>query len=100
MRQPKRKVSKNRSSTKRRAQARARRVTRSAKQPSGSRSSSRVAKARVLERILHDTREVNGGSLLTTLRKQGYEELPLDEIQDRLSKLRTALGEFIVSRRG
>jgi hypothetical protein len=59
-----------------------------------------VAKARVLERILHDTREVNGGSLLTTLRKQGYEELPLDEIQDRLSKLRTALGEFIVSRRG
>jgi len=100
MRQPKRKVSKNRSSTKRRAQARARRVTRSAKQPSGSRASSRVAKARVLERILHDTREVNGGSLLTTLRKQGYEELPLDEIQDRLSKLRTALGEFIVSRRG
>ena len=100
MRQPKRKVSKNRSSTKRRAQARARRVTRSAKQPSGSRASSRMAKARVLERILHDTREVNGGSLLTTLRKQGYEELPLDEIQDRLSKLRTALGEFIVSRRG
>ena len=100
MRQPKRKVSKNRSSTKRRAQARARRVTRSAKQPSGSRASSRVAKARVLERILHDTREVNGGSLLTTLRNQGYEELPLDEIQDRLSKLRTALGEFIVSRRG
>ena len=100
MRRPKRKVSKNRSSTKRRAQARARRVTRSTKQPSGSRASSRMAKARVLERILHDTREVNGGSLLTTLRKQGYEELPLDEIQDRLSKLRTALGEFIVSRRG
>ncbi len=100
MRQPKRKVSKKRSSTERGAQARARRVTRSAKQPSGSRASSRMAKARVLERILHDTREVNGGSLLATLRKQGYEELPLDEIQDRLSKLRTALGEFIVSRRG
>jgi hypothetical protein len=54
----------------------------------------------VVERIHRETQEVNGGSLLTTLRKQGYEELPLEEIQDRLSKLRTALGEFIVSRRG
>lgn len=60
---------------------------------------SRIAKQRVLERIRQQTLEVNGGSLLTMLRRQGYEELPLDEIQDRLSKLRTALAEFIVSRR-
>jgi len=61
---------------------------------------SRVAKKRAIERIQHDTMEVKSGSLLTTLRRQGYEELPLDEIQDRLSKLRNALAELIVSRRG
>lgn len=47
-----------------------------------------------------DTREIRGGSLLTTLKRQGYEELPLEEIQDRLSKLRTALAEFVISKRG
>ncbi len=61
---------------------------------------SRLGKARVLDRIAQDTRDLRQGSLLTLLRKQGYEELPLEEIQDRLSKLRTALAEFIVSRRG
>jgi hypothetical protein len=61
---------------------------------------SRVAKKRAIERIQHDTTEVRNGSLLTSLRRQGYEELPLDEIQDRLSKLKNALAELIVSRRG
>jgi hypothetical protein len=61
---------------------------------------SRVAKRRAIERIQRDTTEVRNGSLLTTLRRQGYEELPLDEIQDRLSKLKNALAELIVSRRG
>jgi len=100
MRQPRRKGVKRRSSSKRPAKASARRVASSAKRPRGSRTPSRLAKARVVERIHRETQEVNGGSLLTTLRRQGYEELPLEEIQDRLSKLRTALGEFIVSRRG
>jgi hypothetical protein len=62
--------------------------------------SSRQGKKRVIERIKQDTGQIQAGSLLTTLRKQGYEELPLEEIQDRLSKLRTSLAEFIVSRRG
>jgi len=62
--------------------------------------SSRQGKKRVLERIATETAEINAGSFLTVLKKQGYEELPLDEIQDRLSKLRTALAEFIISRRG
>lgn len=62
--------------------------------------SSRRGKKRVIERIKQDTGQIQAGSLLTTLRKQGYEELPLEEIQDRLSKLRTSLAEFIVSRRG
>jgi len=62
--------------------------------------SSRQGKKRVLSRIQQETAQINAGSFLTTLRRQGYEELPLEEIQDRLSKLRTALAEFIVSRRG
>ncbi|MEW6543631.1 MAG: hypothetical protein AB1411_08460 [Nitrospirota bacterium] len=64
------------------------------------RTSSRQGKQRAVERIKGETRAVHAGSLLGTLRKQGYEELPLDEIQDRLSKLRTALAEFVLSRRG
>ncbi len=60
---------------------------------------SRVSKQRAVERLKRDTQAVNQASLLTTLRRQGYEELPIEEIQDRLSKLRTALAEFIVSRR-
>ena len=63
------------------------------------RTPSRISKQRAVERIKHDTDAVNSYSLLTTLRRQGYEELPIEEIQDRLSKLRTALGEFIVSHR-
>lgn len=64
------------------------------------RTSSRQGKQRAVQRIKAETRAVRAGSLLTLLRKQGYEELPLDEIQDRLSKLRTALAEFVLSRRG
>lgn len=62
--------------------------------------SSRQGKKRVLERIAAETGQISAGSLLTALKKQGYEELPLDEIQDRLSKLRTSLAEFIITRRG
>lgn len=91
---------KRRSSSKRPSNGRAQRIGRSTKHSRGGRTPSRIAKARVVERIQRETQEVNGGSLLITLRRQGYEELPLEEIQDRLSKLTTALGEFIVSRRG
>ncbi|MBI3603652.1 MAG: hypothetical protein HY205_04305 [Nitrospirae bacterium] len=68
--------------------------------PTSRRSSGRAGKAQVIERIQSDTREVHSGSLLTTLKRQGYEELPLEEIQDRLSKLRTSLAEFVISKRG
>ena len=63
------------------------------------RTPSREGKKRAIERIQQDTKEMNDGVFLTSLRKQGYDELPLEEIQDRLSKLRTALAEFIVTRR-
>ena len=43
---------------------------------------------------------MNTGSLVNTLRKQGYEELPLEEIQDRLTKLRTTLSALILTERG
>jgi hypothetical protein len=61
---------------------------------------SRVAKKRALERIHHDTLEVRSGSLIGMLRRQGYDELPLDEIQDRMSKIRDPLAELIVVKRG
>jgi hypothetical protein len=78
----------------------------SGKRPTGRQSGStqqgpnRSGKERALSRLRQDTLAVNGSCLLSVLKKQGYEELPLEEIQDRLSKLRTALAEFIVSRRG
>jgi hypothetical protein len=34
------------------------------------------------------------------LKKQGYEEVPLEELQDRLSKLRDELAPLIVAGRG
>ena len=65
----------------------------------GPQTARRAAKQGLQERMRADTGEVHRGSLVAGLRKQGYEELPLEEIQDRLSKLRTALAEFIVTRR-
>ena len=64
------------------------------------RTPSRLAKARLVERLREDTKTVNGGNLTSRLRRQGYEEIPLDELQDRLSKLRTGLGDLILSGRG
>ncbi len=63
-------------------------------------STRRVAKNSVLQRIKQDTAVVRGSTLLPDLRRQGYEELPLDEIQERLSKLEHALSEFILAGRG
>jgi len=61
---------------------------------------SRLAKAQLLERIKHDTADVLNGTLLPTLRRQGYDELPLDEVQDRMSKVRDEMAKFLLERRG
>ena len=61
--------------------------------------SSRLAKRRLGERLKADTASFNQGNLAETLRKQGYEELPLDELQDRLSKLPGPLAEVILKGR-
>lgn len=65
----------------------------------GPKISSRVAKQRLNERLKRDTDLFNQGNLAATLRKEGYEELPLDELQDRLSKLPGPLAEIILKGR-
>ena len=63
------------------------------------RGPSRAAKATLRERINHDTAVLRGGTLLAMLKSQGYEEVPLEELQDRLSKLPDELGPVIVAGR-
>jgi len=65
----------------------------------GEKLSSRLAKRGLHERLKEDTESFNHGNLADTLRKEGYEELPLDELQDRLSKLPGPLAEIILKGR-
>lgn len=65
----------------------------------GQKVSSRLAKRRLGERLKADTAAFNQGNLAETLRKQGYEEVPLDELQDRLSKLQGPLADVILKGR-
>ncbi|MBL8039021.1 MAG: hypothetical protein JSS38_15460 [Nitrospira sp.] len=67
---------------------------------SGQKVSSRLAKRRLNERLKADTASFNRGNLADTLRKEGYEEAPLDELQDRLSKLQGPLADIILKGRG
>jgi hypothetical protein len=66
---------------------------------SGQKVSSRLAKRRLSDRLKDDTASFNHGNLADTLRKEGYEEVPLDELQDRLSKLQGPLAEVILKGR-
>ncbi len=66
---------------------------------SGQKVSSRLAKRRLTDRLKDDTASFHCGNLVDTLRKEGYEELPLDELQDRLSKLQGPLAEIILKGR-
>ncbi len=65
----------------------------------GRKVSSRLAKRRLGDRLKDDTASFNQGNLAETLRKQGYEEVPLDELQDRLSKLQGPLAAVILKGR-
>ena len=65
----------------------------------GQKVSRRLAKRRLNDRLKEDTSAYNNGNLGDTLRKEGYEELPLDELQDRLSKLQGPLAEIILKGR-
>lgn len=66
---------------------------------SGQKVSSRLAKRRLNDRLKQDTLAFNQGNLADTFRKEGYEEVPLDELQDRLSKLQGPLAEIILKGR-
>lgn len=66
---------------------------------SGQKISSRLAKRRLNDRLKEDTASFNRGNLVDTLRKEGYEEVPLDELQDRLSKLQGPLADLILKGR-
>ncbi len=65
----------------------------------GQKVSSRLAKRRLNDRLKDDTASFNNGNLAESLRKEGYEEVPLDELQDRLSKLQGPLAEVILKGR-
>jgi hypothetical protein len=60
---------------------------------------SRLAKRRLNERLKNDTASFNLGNLTDKFRKEGYDELPLDELQDRLSKLSGPLAAIILKGR-
>ncbi|HMU53402.1 MAG TPA: hypothetical protein PKA61_00260 [Nitrospira sp.] len=60
---------------------------------------SRLAKRRLGDRLKEDTVLFNKGNLADKLRREGYEEVPLDELQDRLSKLQGPLAAVILKGR-
>ena len=67
----------------------------------GRRLSSQAMKKRLRERLTADTQQVLKSDIVSIFRKQGYyEELPLDELQDRLSKLQSALVKRYSMERG
>lgn len=60
---------------------------------------SRVAKRKLGDRLKDDTALFTQGNLADKFRKEGYEELPLDELQDRLSKMPGPLAAVILKGR-
>jgi hypothetical protein len=60
---------------------------------------SRLAKRRLGDRLREDTALFNKGNLAEKLRKEGYEESPLDELQDRLSKMPGPMAAVILKGR-
>ena len=60
---------------------------------------SRLAKRRLGERLKSNTALFNQGNLADKFRKEGYDELALDELQDRLSKMSGPLAAIILKGR-
>jgi hypothetical protein len=66
----------------------------------GHRLSSQAMKKRLRERLAADTQQALRSDIVSIFRKQGYyEELPLDELQDRLSKLQSPLADSLLKGR-
>ena len=60
---------------------------------------SRLVKRRLNDRLKSDTAAFNEGNLADKLRREGYEEVPLEELQDRLSKMPGPLAAVILKGR-
>jgi hypothetical protein len=57
------------------------------------------SKKAILTKLKRSTRAIQGEGLLKYLRKNGFMEVPLEEIHDRLSKIRRSLSQWILQER-
>jgi hypothetical protein len=58
-----------------------------------------LSKKAVLTKLKRSTRSIQGEGLLKYLRKNGFLEVPLEEVHDRLSKIRRSLSQLILLER-
>jgi DNA-directed RNA polymerase specialized sigma54-like protein len=58
-----------------------------------------LSKRAVLTKLKRSTRSIQGEGLLKYLRKNGFLEVSLEEVHDRLSKIRRSLSQLILLER-
>jgi hypothetical protein len=58
-----------------------------------------LSKKAVLAKLKHSTRSIQEEGLLKYLRKNGFIEVPLEEVHDRLSKIRRSLSHLVLLER-
>ena len=58
-----------------------------------------LSKKAILTKLKRSTRSIQGEGLLKYLRKNGFLEVPLEEVHDRLSKIRRSLSQLILLER-
>jgi len=58
-----------------------------------------LTKKAVLTKLKRSTQGIQGEGLLKYLRKNGFMEVPLEEIHDRLSKIRRSLSQLVLQER-
>gem|GEM_PF-1815576 len=58
-----------------------------------------LTKKAVLSKLKRSTQAIQGEGLLKYLRKNGFMEVPLEEVHDRLSKIRRSLSQLILQER-
>ena len=58
-----------------------------------------LSKKAVLTKLKQSTRSIQEEGLLKYLRKNGFIEVPLEEVHDRLSKIRRSLSQLVLLER-
>ena len=58
-----------------------------------------LSKQAVLTKLKQSTRSIQEEGLLKYLRKNGFIEVPLEEVHDRLSKIRRSLSQLVLLER-